>query len=508
MLAIKRTAVAAAVAALALTGCSSSADGGSGGANGELVLGAGLAPATFEAANVNWGNQSIFAQAVYDTLLKASPDGVNVEPSLATEWEYDETQTVLTLTLRDDVVFTDGTPFDAEVAVANLLRFRDGSSPQKVKFSDVKDVRPVDETTVEIELSRPNPAFLIYLTQVGGLQASPESLDNPDAQTTPVGSGPYVLDTARTVVGTTYAFTRNPDYWDPDSVHYDRLTVKVFTDGTSMLNALRGGQLNAAALPDNSILPEVESAGFDVHPSLLNLAGLVLFDRDGKVNPALGDVRVRRAINYAIDKQAFLNAVGLGYGELGQQVFREGSAAYDESLDDTYPYDPAEARKLLAEAGYENGFELVLPTTPAFGNALPALIQQQLGEVGIRTTFVDAGQNLITDILAGKYAASYFSLQQDPNPNQLIDFMLAPDATWNVLKYDDPEASALIEQARNASGDEAEQALRDLNAYVVDQAWFAKWYTVQNSFVTDGETDVTVNQGNVYPYLWNITPEA
>jgi peptide/nickel transport system substrate-binding protein len=509
LLGLKRTAVVATVAALALTGCSSAAnDGSSGGAVHELVLGGGVAPATYEAANMNWGHQSVFAQAVYDGLLKANPNGVDVEPSLATEWEYDETQTVLTLKLRDDVVFTDGTPFNADVAVRNLLRFRDGSSPQKVKFRDVEDVRAVDETTVEIQLSRPNPAFLIYLTQVAGLQASPESFDNPDAQTNPVGSGPYVLDTASTVVGTTYVYTRNPDYWDADNVPYDRLTVKVFTDVTSMLNALRGGQLNAAPLADNSILPEVERAGFDVHPQFLGMAGLMLFDRGGKVNPALGDVRVRRAINYAIDKDAFLQAAALGYGELGQQAFREGSEAHDESLDDTYPNDPDKARRLLAEAGYESGFELVMPTTPAFGNSLTALIQQQLGEVGIRTKFVDVGQNLIPDLLAGKYAAAYFLLQQDPIPYQVIDFMLAPDATWNVFKYDDPEATALIEKARSATGAEAERALRDLNAYVVDQAWFNKWYTIQGTFVTDAKTEVTVNQGNVYPYLWDITPEA
>jgi len=517
----RAVAAAAVSTALVLSACGGgggggSTGGGTGGSSGggpdgggpeQLVLGAIVAPTTYEAAEMNWGNLAPFAQAVYDTLLRVAPNGVDVEPGLATDWSYDEAQTVLTLQLQDGVTFSDGTPFTAEVAVENLLRFRDGTSPQSIKFRDVADVRAPEEGVVEIELTRPNPAFAVYLTQAGGLMESPEAFDAPDVQTNPVGSGPYVLDTSSTVVGTSYAYTANPDYWDEGTQHYESLQINVYTDATSMLNAIRGGQLDAAVLQDNSILPEVESAGYEPAAAFLNLAGLLLLDRGGQLNPAMGDVRVRQAINYAIDADAFLETVGLGYGEVGDQVWRPEVPGYDEALDDHYAYDPDQARALLAEAGYADGVELVMPTTAGFGTALPPLLQQQLADVGIDVSYEDVGTNIVPEVLAGNYAATYFTLQQDPNPYQLIDFMLAPDATWNVFDYEDPEATALIEQVREAGGgDEAEEPLRQLNQLVVEQAWFAKWYTVQSTFITDADTDVEVSEGNVYPYLYDITP--
>ena len=115
----KAAAISAALAALAITGCSSYAStggaagtGASAGSSGQLVLGDPLAPTTYQAADMNWGNQSVYAQAVYDTLLRQAPDGTAVQPDLATSWTYNSGRTVLTLTLRQGVTFTDGTKFD------------------------------------------------------------------------------------------------------------------------------------------------------------------------------------------------------------------------------------------------------------------------------------------------------------------------------------------------------------------------------------------------------------
>ena len=212
----RKAAVAAVVAAgLALAGCGGGGDtGGTAGTAPNLVVGNIIPPQTFEARNLNWGNQSIYAQAVYDSLLKPSPNGKDVEPHLATEWEYNEDKTVLTMKLREDVTFTDGTPFTAEVAAQNLLRFRDGTSPQRSKVIDLADATATDKTTLEIKLKQANPAFLIYLAQAAGMQESPAAFDKPDVQTNPVGSGPYTLNTGATVVGTSYKFDKNPNYWE------------------------------------------------------------------------------------------------------------------------------------------------------------------------------------------------------------------------------------------------------------------------------------------------------
>jgi peptide/nickel transport system substrate-binding protein len=506
---LKTTAAVAAVVALPLAaGCTvNSVQHDSSRPSSSLALGDVLAPATFEAANMNWGNQSVYAQAVYDTLLRQNPNGVGVEPALATKWQYNPGKTVLTLTLRTGVKFTDGTAFNATVAAENLLRFRDGTSPQRAKAAEVVTAKAITPTTLQITLKQPDPAFLVYLTQVAGLEESPKAFNTANAATVPVGSGPYTLDTKNTVVGSSYVFVRNPHYWDPASVHYDTITVNVYEDDTSMLNALRGHQLNGAGLNDNTTLPQVQQAGYKTYPTFLNMDGLYLWDRGGKLNPALGNVKVRQAINYAIDAKAFLKVSALGYGKLTQQPFRTGSAGYVQALNSTYSYDPAKAKQLLAQAGYPNGFSLTMPVNSSDPQSLNALIQQQLGAVGIKVTFQDVSTNLLPDMLAGKYAASYFQLQQDPVVPQLIGFMVAPEATWNPFHYGDSTSERLIAQVRQG-GSAGAQASRELNTYLVKQAWFDPWYTVQTSFVADSATRVTVNQDNAYPNLWDITPAS
>lgn len=506
----KKAAVAATIAAgLVLAGCS----GGGGTSDGSksaasLVVGNIIPPATFEARNLNWGNQSVYFQAVYDSLLKPSPNGKDVEANLATDWKYNEDKTVLTMKLRDDVTFTDGTPFTAEVAAQNLLRFRDGTSPQKSKVVDLAGATAKDKNTLEIQLKQANPAFVIYLAQAAGMQESPSAFDKPDVQTNPIGSGPYILNTGSTVVGTSYKFDKNPKYWNADAVKYDTLTINVYNDATSLLNALRGKQLDASAINDVSIIPQVKAAGFTDNGSDLNFAGLMLFDRAGQSNPALGKVEVRQAINYAVDRDAFLKAVGLGFGKVTGQVFREDSPAYDQQLNDTYKFDPAKAKDLLAKAGYPNGFELAIPTSPGFPKQVWPLLQQQLGDVGIKVSYTDVGQNIIADLQAKKYGVSFFTLQRDANEWQLISNLLAPTATWNTFKYQDPTVDALASKIRTAEGPDRDAALKELNKYVVDQAWFAPWYTPTNFFVTNAKTKVELNQGNAWPNLWNITPKA
>jgi peptide/nickel transport system substrate-binding protein len=503
----KMTAVTAA-AALAV-GLSSCSGGGGGDDSGDdsstLTLGV-LAPVTtYVAADSYWANESPYHQAVFDTVLRAEPDGTIAE-GLATKWSYNEDNTVLTLTIREGVTFTDGTDLDAAAVAQNILRFRDGNSPDKARISDIADVQAPDATTVVITLSQANPSILIYLTQDAGLVESPAAFGNENLQTNPVGSGPYILDTDSTVIGTSYIYTKNPDYWDPETVHYDNLALNVYADSTALVNALKGGQINASTTADNNDLAEIEASGFTSSPLELNWEGLLLMDRAGTIAPELADVRVRQAINYAFDKESLLEAVGKGYGTVTTQVFPTSSAAYDPDLDDDYDYDPAKAKQLLADAGYADGFTLEMPSTPLLGTSTFTLIQQQLADVGITVNYTDAGNNFLSDIIAAKYPATYLYLQQDPDWS-LINFELTPAATFNPFRYEDPEVNELVERVHTSADAEYDAALQELNAYIVDQAWFAPWYRQQLTFVTDANTEVEVQQGNAYPYLWNIQPK-
>ncbi len=501
----KRLTAIAAVVALGLTGCAGT-DSGSGDTSSETLTLGVLAPATtFSAADLNWANESPYGQAVYDTLLKADPEGTII-PSLATEWSYNEDNTVLTLTLRDDVTFTDGEKLDADAVAQNLIRFRDGNSPNKSFLADVADAKAIDETTVEITLAQSNPALLTYLTQNAGTVASPASFESADIQTNPVGSGPYVLNQGKTVVGTSYYFDRNEDYWDAEAYPYDTLEIKVLADPTAMLNAIKGGQVNLAKLVNNNDIAEVEASGYTLNPFELDWTGLIIFDRSGAMNEALGKVEVRQAINYAFDSEALLQAYGNGYGTPTTQIFPTSSVAYDESLDSRYSYDPEKAKELLADAGYPDGFTMDMPSTSLVGPTLFPLIEQQLKDIGITVNYTDTGNNFIADVLAPKYPATWMQLQQDPDW-ALINFAIAPNSTFNPTKYQDPTVDGLIETIHSGSTEEAEAATKELNEYIVEQAWFAPWYRIELNVATDSKTSVTPQAGNAYPYLWNILPK-
>jgi peptide/nickel transport system substrate-binding protein len=503
----KRLTAVAAVVALGLTGCS--AGGGSSSDNTSKTLNLGvLVPATtFSAADANWANESPYMQAVYDSLLKADTKG-NVEPNLATKWSYNGDKTVLTMTLRDDVKFTDGTKLTADAAAQNLLRFRDGVSPNKSLLASVKDATAEGAETLKITLKDSDPALLTSLTQNAGLVESPKAFSNKDIKTNPVGSGPYTLDTKKTVVGTSYVFDKNTKYWNPSAVHYDSIVMKVYNDPTAMLNAIKGGQVNAANTPNNNIVDEIKASGFTIVPGELNWQGLLLFDRGGKMNPALANVKVRQAINYAFDRPALLKAVGQGYGTVTEQIFPPSSVGFDKSLDTHYSYDVAKAKQLMSEAGYAKGFTLNMPSSAFFGTAVYTLIQQQLKEIGITVTLTDPGNNFISDVLAPKFAAILMVLQQDPTDWQLINFQIAPTASWNPFHYDDPKVDAFIETIHHGSKAESDAATKELNTYLVDQAWFAPWFRPQSNFAVDANTTAVFQTGNAVPYLWNITPKS
>lgn len=502
----KATAATFAIAALALTGCAGGGDAGDGGdgSGGTLTLGAIIEPLTLDPAGSEWGNRSPYYQAMYDTLLLATPEGT-IEPWLATAWEYNDDNTVLTLTLRDDVTFSDGTSLTADVVVENLQRFKDGTSPDASYFAQVETFEAVNDSTVAITLSEPNPALLNYLTRDAGLIASSEAIAAGDLATNPVGSGPYIYDASTSVPGTSYRYTANPDYWNPDVQHYDSLVINVLSDATAALNAIKAGEANAVKLLTSNDLAEVEAAGWTINANELDFAGLLLLDRDGVQAEALKDVRVRQALNYAFDREGLLAAMENGNGTVTGQVFPESSPAYDPALDDYYGYDPEKARELLAEAGYADGFTLSMPSSAFFGSTLYTLIDQQLADIGVTTEYTDPGSNFIADLLAPKFPASYMTLEQNPDW-QLIQFMVAPEAIFNPFRTESDELNALIEEFQ--FGDEATQdaAAQEINTYLVENAWFSPWYRVQGNVPSDANTVVEMLPTNTYPAIYDIYP--
>lgn len=512
MFRIKRAAIVAVIAALALTGCAAGGgdggggDGESNGAGGTLTWGVIAQASTFAQKDMRWANESPYGQAVYDSLLMSNPD-FEVEPNLATEWEYNEDNTVLTLTLRDDVTFTNGDTLTAKDAAASLLAFRDGASPNATLLRFVADTKAIDDTTLEITLSEPDPGLLPALTQNAGLVAPAALVDDPAMATDPVGSGPYILNTGETVVGSSYVFDKNEDYWNPDHQHYAKLILAVYTDPSSLVNAVSGGQVNVANVIDKTTLPQMEAAGFALNESQLDWQGFLIMDRAGTLVPALGDPRVRQAINYGLDREALLKTIGNSYGEVTAQIFAPWSAGYDSALDSAYEYDVEKAKDLLAEAGYPDGFEVPMPRVGSIPAGQWTLMADQLAQIGITVKYEDVPPaDFISSILGAKYPMTWFQLQMGPTDWQLAQFQIAEQATWNPFHYTTPEVKDWIAKIQTGTEDEAAKAGAELNAYVVDEAWNAPFYRPTQVFVSDANTKVQTQVGNAVPYLWNVQP--
>lgn len=500
------TAAAAGIVTLTLTACSGNAgaesEAGEGRA-GDLTIGVAADVTDWSAADAAWGPESIYHQAVYDTLTRTEADGT-VVPGLATEWSYDDSKTELTLELRDGVVFSDGTEFTADVAAENLERFRDGASENAGNLSAVEEVTAEDDDTLLLELSAPDPALLTYLSQNSGLQASPETFDNADISE-PVGSGPYQYDAGASIPGSRYVFTARDDYWDPEAQRYDQITMYHYPDSTALVNALRDSQVDFATLHNTSQIADAEAAGYTTHMSTDQWKGFILADREGTKAEAIGDVRVRQAINHALDREALIKAVESGYGEPTTQIFNTESAAYVEGLEDAYPYDPERARELLEEAGYPDGITIAQPQTSFVPESEFELIAGMLAESGITVAADQVGSTFIGDLLGGRWAAFQFGLNQDVEPWMTYQLAVAPDSAWNVFNVEDETVSGLAERMR-MGGEDGDAAARELNEYLVEEAWFAPIYRSVSTSVTADGTDVTKKVGQAQPNLWDVVP--
>jgi len=497
--------------ALALAGCApSSSTTGSGGTSGTLTLGAVTPPSTFSAQNALWAHESPYEAAVYDTLLHADWKTNDPIPWLAKSWSYNADRTVLTMKLQSGVVFTDGTAFTADVAAQNLLRFKAGTSAGKSHLANLKAAKAVDATTLQLDLTQPDPALLSVLAQNAGLMESPKAFTSKTVATIPVGSGPYTLDTADTVAGSKYIFKKNPNYWAKGKFpQWDTLVIKVLNNPQTQVNAARGGQVDGTPVADPTTDDQFTGAGFTLVQQDLDWQGMLILDRAGSQTPALGDVRVRQAINYAIDRKVLLKAVGNNSGTVTSQIFPTYSPGYDKSLDSYYGYDPSKAKSLLQAAGYSSGLALTLPAIAGFTDTANQLIQKYLKDVGISVTFQTVpNANVIADILAPKYGITFFSLQEDPVASQEVKFVLSKDAVFNPFHYSDPKVAAWAETTSTGSTAEANAAIKALNRYTVEQAWNAPFYRVKDTFAANSKITVKPQAGNAYPYLYNIQPKG
>ncbi len=433
---------------LLLTGCSS------GGGNG----GGGDAPAAVsDTLRVNWGGfpetwepgaqamEPGYMRVPYETLVLREKDGT-ILPNLATEWEFGAGAKSLTLTLRDDVTFHDGTPFDAEAVKANVEYVRDVVGGQfGGPLGAVESIDVVDDTHLTLNFARPWGTFLDLLSQRNLPMGSPAAIADGSIKTHPVGTSPWAYDESKSVSGTKMHFGEFADYWG-EKPGFPNIELYGIADDTAATAALLSGELD---ITDSEVdeIPRIESAGnaawFDFPATRNNLN---FFDRgpDG----IFGDPKVREALCYAIDNEVVGNLSSDLTAET--QHFIEGEAGYTPDIADTNG-DMEKAQQLWSELG-EPTINAEIAAAPFNLQQVQARIEQmnKLPNVNITVQEVAPSQFFAT-WNSGQYPLGVGSNVQI-TPADWFGSWFAEQAPLNPSKTISPELASLAGQAQGAGG--------------------------------------------------------
>ena len=329
--------------------------------------------------------------AIFDALTSMSADGTP-EPALALSWER-TSPLVWHFNLRPDVVFSNGKPLNA-TAVVKAVEYVTSSQASvesiRVNLADLAGARVIDDLTVEITTKRPNLFFPRLMSELKIVEPSQWALGRDAFALNPVGTGPFEV-TSFSANGIKLKAFRTA-WRAPKAMG---LEIQSIPDGVSRVQALLSGKTDIALLLGPEDIEPVEAAG---NRMLIYPTGgvFVVGFITEQAKTAARDVRVRQALNYAVDKEAIVNGLLAGHSRPASQVAPQVAFGFDGTIA-PYPYDPARARKLLADAGYSNGLVLLVEAvtgTVAGDAAILQKVAADLADVGvtmnIRTTTFQA----------------------------------------------------------------------------------------------------------------------
>lgn len=346
------------------------------------------------------------SRQITDTLTDQDPETGEILPWLATSWEVNDDATAFTFTLRDDVTFSDGTPFDAEVVKANLERVVDIGALAYVAAGYLRgfsSAEVVDEHTVTVTFDEPNAQFLqatatqsLGLLSLGTLELPPEEV----AAGNVVGTGPYVLteyvpdQTLTLEVREDYAWP-SPLYENQGRGYADTIEFSFITEPTTLAGAVASGQVDFAYILDSASVPTVEASGAEVLATpmpAISIPIVPLVYRD-----VFSDESTRRALSFATDRDALVSTVFQGRYAPATGVLTTTNPGYVD-LSDELVHDPDQAVSLLEDAGWTTvGTDGIRTTadgtrleatieytgTGTSAEAMLQLLQQQWKTVGI-----------------------------------------------------------------------------------------------------------------------------
>ena len=440
---IRKLAAVAATGALALTvvSCAESERSGSdeGGDETTFTFGAAGAPEMFDPLYATDGETFRVTRQIFQGLLGIKPGSAEVVPELATEWTANEEGTEWTFTLRDDVTFHDGEPFNADAVCANFERMFDQNEAGQVaaeywgyvmggfandpESSLYKGCEAPDEFEAVVTTNRATSGFPTMLTlsslamqspkameegDANGIEAQGEGFSFPDSAQNPVGTGPFKFVEYDQATGA-IKLEVNDDYWG-EAAASDNLVFRVIPDESTRRQELEAGSIDGYDLPNPADWAGLEESGNQVEvrdPFNIFYLGL-----NPEANPKLKDLKVRQAIYHALNRDQLVQTQLPEGAQVATQFMPSTVSGYNSSLQ-PYAYDPAEAKKLLREAGAEGmtlkfayPTEVSRPYMPDPQQLYEAL-RTNLEAVGIKVDVQTKAWNggYLDNVTAGKYDA-------------------------------------------------------------------------------------------------------
>jgi peptide/nickel transport system substrate-binding protein len=334
----------------------------------------------------------LFEGLVKEDLTDANAATPKLVPGLAESWEISPDGLQYTFKLRPGVTFHDGTPFDAAAVKFNFERFWDKSSPNYYPKAAsfvaaytkwIKAIEVIDPMTVRVTLTTPDYEWLRQGLQSYGqpLMVSPAAVKkygNDGFALHPVGTGPFRFVERNQGVRT--VIERNPDYWGRKAL-LDRVIFRPLQDPATRVNALETGEVQMITTPPWDEIQGLLDDGFTLSTNV-NVPYINYIYLNTKLKQ-FQDPRVRQAVNMAIDREGIAREIYKKTGRAEYGMLSPGTYAYDPAFKG-YAYDPEAAKKLLAEAGYPDGFPVVFEVPQVgTGELVETWIQRDLKKIGI-----------------------------------------------------------------------------------------------------------------------------
>ncbi len=401
-----------------------------------------------------------------DKLVDITPD-LEIIPQLATSWSTSDDGTIITMQLREGVVFHDGTPFNAQAVAANIERSQTmDESRRKSELKSIDTTKVTGEYEIELHLTGADATLMAQLADRAGMMISPTaaSAAGADFGLNPVCSGAFSF--TERVAQDKIVLSKFPDYWNADAINFDSVTFLPIPDTTVRLANLQSGDIDMLERLAATDLTQANSDNSIIVDSAVSLGyqAITLNINNGEKgdNPWGNDKRLRQALSYAIDREALNQVVFDGAFAPGNQSFPSTSPWYNTEL----PLEPAnidKAKALLTEAGYPDGIalEVQVPnsTEPL---AVMQVVQAMAAQAGIDISLTSKEfATLLSDQSAGDYYASQIGWSGRVDPDGNNHPFVTTDGGINDSKFSDPKMDALLNAARVAPSIGERKALYD-----------------------------------------------